>query len=219
MLRPLFTALLTVSIAVAPRRSEPAILNCNRPEAEALRGAPAGVRRISKHRLAIRWSKGVRGFVDSGVVEGEMAGVRYQYCGFALGYHLIQKDEDGLRSGVLLDTSTGRLLSAGQMVNFSPDGTRYFATQQPDGLDGEEWLLYSRPGVRLWKGLSGIVTKSAPGGYEYFTATLEGPRWSARGELEATARCAADTTRTTVVTLVASGRQYRWMPTVRCRAT
>lgn len=94
MLRPVFTALLTVSVAVAPMPHVPATLNCNRPEAEALRGAPAGVRRISKHHLAIRWSKGIRAFLDSGVVEGELAGVRYQYCGFALGYHLIQKAEE-----------------------------------------------------------------------------------------------------------------------------
>ena len=219
MLRLLIAAVLTASGVAVFKPSEPATLNCHQPEAEVLHAAPAAVRRISKHRLSVRWSRGVRTFVDSGIVEGELGGVRYEYCGFALGYHLIHKEEEGLFTGVLLDTATGRLLPAGQTVTFSPDTSHYFATQQPDGLDGEEWLLYSRRGVRLWKGLSGIVAKATPGGYEYFIATLEAPRWSSRGEVEATLRCAADTTRTTAVTLVATGGRYRWMPTVECRET
>jgi hypothetical protein len=147
-----------------------------------------------------------------------MDGIRYEYCGFALGFHLIRKADDGLFTGVLLDSTSGKVLPAGQTVIFAPGSARYFATQQPDGLDGEEWLLYSRAGSRLWKGVAGILAKSLQGNWDYFIATLERPHWSAAGELEATLRCAADTTQTTAVTLRAEAKRYAWVPTVRCPA-
>jgi len=127
--------------------------------------------------------------------------VAYQYCGFGLGFHLIRKSDEGLFTGVLLDTKTGRVLPAGKTVIFAPDTSRYFAVQQPDGLDGEEWLLYSRGGTRLWKGLSGVEAKSPMGNWTYFIATLQQPHWSTTGELEAILRCADDTTKTAVVRL------------------
>ena len=218
MLHLLLTALVTASATSLPGQNPSSTLSCDRPEAAVLRTAPSGVRRVSKHRLIIRWTGGVRAFADTGDDNGELGGVRYEYCGVVLGYHLIRKVDDGLSTGVLLDTATGRLLPAGQMVSFSPDTTRYFATQQPDGMDGEEWLLYSRRGVQLWKGESGISAKSASLGYEYFIATLEAPHWSPRGQVEASLRCVNDTTRTTMVSLVASGARYRWTPIEHCHA-
>jgi hypothetical protein len=164
----------------------------------------------------VPWSKGVRAFADSGTVEGEMSGVAYQYCGFAHGYHLIRKNEEALFTGVLLDTLTGSVLPAGHTVIFAPDTTRYFAAQQPDGLDGEEWLLYTRGGARIWKGLSGLEARSATGNWTYFIATFEQPRWSTAGDLQATLRCANDTTKTAVVTLRSTRGRYRWMPGIVC---
>jgi hypothetical protein len=212
-------ALLVVAGFAAAQAQSVPTLSCAESEIVALRSASPGVQRSSKHRLDIRWVKGTRSFADSGVVEGDMDGIRYQYCGFALGYHLIRKADNGLFTGVLLDTTTGKALPAGQTVIFAPGGERYFATQRPDGLDGEEWLIYSRTGSRLWKGVSGILAKSPQGEWDYFVATLERPHWSAAGELEATLRCTADRNRTTTVTLRAAGRRYAWDPPVRCAAS
>ena len=191
-------------------------LTCGESEASALRAAPASVRRDAAHRLSIAWAKGTRVFEDSGVVDGDMGGVRYEYCGAAHGYHLIRKADEGLFTGVLLDTATGRVLPAGHTVVFSPDASKYFAAQQPDGLDGEEWLIYARSGVQVWKGLSGIEAKSREGNWTTFIAILDQPRWTSSNELQATLRCASDTTRTTTVTLRPSAGHYAWMPNVKC---
>lgn len=191
-------------------------LACGESEVTALRAAPPGVRRVSKERLTIRWARGTRVFRDTGVVAGEIGGTAYQYCGPVLGYHLIRKADEGMFTGVLLDTATGKLLPAGQVVMFAPDSARYFATQQPDGLDGEEWLVYSGTGTRIWKGLSGISAKASGGSYDYFVATLEAPHWTSQGELSATLRCASDTTRTSAVTLRRTAARYSWVPAVHC---
>jgi hypothetical protein len=208
--------LLTAALAAFSSQSASNALSCGRSEAAALHDAPKGVERVSKSRLLVPWSKGLRPFADSGTVEGEMSGVAYQYCGFTYGYHLVKKNEEELFTGVLVDTLTGRVLPAGHTVIFAPDTTRYFAAQQPGGLDGEEWLLYTRGGARIWKGLSGVEAKSPTGSWTYFIATLEQPRWSTAGDLQATLRCADDTTKSAVVTLRFSRGRYRWMPAVAC---
>lgn len=217
MMHGLVLSLLSVTaLAAKPVHSDSHILACVKSEAFALGNAPPSVRRISADRLRIEWRKGTRFFVNSGLEDGELAGIRYEYCGSALGYHLIGKLDDGLFTGVLLDTASGNVLPAGRTVQFAPDGARYLATQQPDGLDGEEWLVYSQAGTQLWKGESGISAKSREGNWEYFIATLEQPRWSVAGELEATLQCTADTTQMATVTLRASGGHYIWVPTIEC---
>lgn len=215
-------SLVTVIFAVTasspvPAQSASLSLACGRSETEALVDAPQqSVHRTSEHRLQVTWAKGARVFADSGLEPGGLAGIRYEYCGYADGLHLIGKRADDLFTGVLLDAANGKVLPAGKTVSFAPDATRYFVTQQPDGLDGEEWLIYSRAGAQLWKGESGISAQSAKGNWRYFVATLEQPRWSAGGELAATLRCSADTTQTATVTLRASGGQHQWMPKVEC---
>jgi Uncharacterized protein conserved in bacteria len=214
---PKLSVALLFAAAVAALQSGggPAVA-CGRSEATALRAPPVRARRVSKDRLAIRWARGTRVFRDTGVVEGEIGGTAYEYCGPVLGYHLIRKAEEGLITGVLLDTATGTLLPAGQVVMFAPDGGRYFATQQPDGLDGEEWFVYSRAGTRLWKGQSGISARSSHGGYDYFVATLEAPHWTNAGKLGATLRCASDSTRTAAVTLRATAGRLSWAGSALC---
>jgi hypothetical protein len=208
--------LLIVAVVAALQSDGRRTRACGKSEDTALRAAPVAVRRVSKDRLMIRWARGIRIFRDTGVVAGELGGTAYEYCGQVLGYHLIRKADEGLFTGVLLDTVTGKLLPAGQFVMFAPDSARYFATQQPNGLDGEEWLVYSRTGTRVWKGLSGISAKASDAKYDYFIATLESPHWTSEGELSATLRCASDTTRTAAVTLKRSGARYSWAPVMRC---
>jgi hypothetical protein len=206
-----------MTFATVPAQGESLSLACEQAETAALTNAPRTVHRVSKERLRIEWSKGVRLFVNSGIEEdGGMEGIRYEYCGSVLGHHLISKQDNGLSTGLLLNTASGKVLPAGHTVIFAPDATRYFAIQQPDGLDGEEWLIYSRAGNQLWQGLSGISAKPREGHWEYFVATLEQPRWSSAGELEATLRCAVNTEKTATVTLRASGGAYQWVPAIEC---
>ena len=50
--------------------------------------------------------------------------------------------KDSLFSGKLLFDSTGQLLDAGRSVYMSPDGKRFLAVEQEDGMDGELWAVY-----------------------------------------------------------------------------
>jgi hypothetical protein len=203
-------------LAASPVLSDTFTLACGQSESVALGDAPPSVRRMSTDRLRIKSAKGARFFVNERLEPGTLDGIGYEYCGFAHGYYLIGKFDEGLFTGVLLEAASGKVLPAGRTVKFAPDGARYFAVRQPDGLDGEEWMVYSRDGSELWMGLSGIRAKSQRGNWEYFIATFEEPRWSDAGELEATLRCAADTTKTGIATLRMSGGQYVWVPTIEC---
>jgi hypothetical protein len=206
----------TVAVLFAPQQPSGRAAQCGHHEAAALRAAHGAAQRASKDRLLVKWAHGTHVFVDSGYHEGDMDGVRYEYCAPVLGYQLIAKADEGLFTGVLVDTATGRILPGGTRVEFAPDTSRYFAVQQPDGLDGEEWLLYSRAGGRLWKGVSGIEAKSHQGDWTYFIAVLDQPHFNPHGVLRARLRCSADTTRSTTVTLQRSGVRFAWLPTMAC---
>ena len=193
-------------------------MDCSRKEAIALREAPLGASRVSKHRLTVKWSAGVATFRDSGLVDGYLGGIGYEYCGYSssAGLHLINKSDGDVFTGVLLSQATGKIMAAGKSVMFAPDMS-YFATAQPDGLDGEEWFVYSPTGVRRWKGLSGISAKHPTLKYNYFIATLEEPHWSANGELQATLKCSGGSQSPTVVTLRQQNKAWTWLPTVACK--
>ena len=214
-------ALLIGSVANAQRTMtcEPLVGQGQEKEVPYLKLAPHGASRPAKHRLAVRWAKGVREFADKApYMEDEEDGSRFLYCGFdpELSLHLIYKIDEASSRGVLLDDATGRVLPAGETVIFSGDFQRYFASVQPEGLDGNEWHVYSRDGTEIWKGLSGISAKHPTLGYDYFIATLESPRWSAANELEATLKCASgDTTAHTVMLRPVKGG-YNWSPAVHC---
>jgi hypothetical protein len=220
MLRfPLVPIAIIVLFAKSGAQSPASTLDCNTDESVVLRSAPLGAARVSKQRLTVRWAGGTRVFQDSGLVEGYMDGVSYQYCGYSpdAKFHLIHKHDEAVLTGVLLDHTTGKVLPAGQRVVFAPGGSGYFATVQPDGLDGEEWYVYSIRGAQIWKGLSGITAKHPKLKYDYFIASLEEPRWSASGELQATLKCADGNHAATVVTLKRKGAGYAWQPAVACR--
>ena len=194
-------------------------MNCSsRREAAALRDAPLGASRATKHRLTVKWSSGVATFRDSGATDGELGGIAYYYCGYAAGprLHLIGKQDGDLVTGVLLNHVTGKLLPAGTSVAFAPDMS-YFAATQTDGVDGEEWYVYSPVGVRQWEGSSVINAKHPTLKDDRLNATLEAPHWSAHGELQATHRCAAGGGRhPTLVTLTLANGSRKWLPMVSC---
>lgn len=179
--------------------------------------APMGAKRVSKHHLRVNWAGGGTDFIDKPPYDEPLDGTWYSYCGFnpTLNVHLIHKSIADIFTGVLLDNATGKLIPAGDYVSFSNDKKKYFATVQPNGLDGQEWYLYSRDGTLIWKGLSGISENN--GRYEYFIAELDDPRWSAGGELQSTLVCAADQSkRKTTVTLTLTGNKWEWLPIVAC---
>ena len=170
--------------------------------------------------MIVHWRHGTATFRDSGNVAGEIGGVEYEYCGYSpeVEMHLIRKSDDDLFTGVLLDSASGLILPAGKSVTFAPDHSRYFARAQSDGVDGEDWYLYSRTGLRLWRGMSFVSAKNGKDGSDFVAATLEEPHWSATGELRATFTCSVDKKSTTVLTLTARSGVWAWQPKVDCSA-
>ena len=224
----LLIRLLSIAVVVALSAAETQAqrtLGCEAPfgqgerkEQAFLQRAPHGASRLSKHQLTVGWAGGTARFVDKApYMEGEQAGSRYLYCGFSpeLAMHLIYYAHDELSEGLLLDDRNGKRLPAGDFVAFSPRNDAYFIARQPDGLDGQEWRLYSRDGKVLWKGLSGIEARKE---WTYFVATLKAPRWNDRGELQATLTCTVGNQPhlSATVTLVHQQSAWRWLPVVDC---
>jgi hypothetical protein len=146
-----------------------------------------------------------------------MGGIDYRYCGYdpVSGFHLVFKHDDTMFAGLLLEQATGRMLPAGQGVLFAPDGDRYFATAQPDGLDGEEWHIFSIRQGELWQGVSSIPARDSSVSFTYNNAELTNPHWSAGGELQATLTCRGSP-QSEPVTLRHQGGGYTWLPVVAC---
>lgn len=197
-------------------------LNCRTADERrpaVLQQAPNGVRRLDRHTLEVRWQRGRMLFRDSAPFDEPLMGVHWRYCLYdrASGFHLIQKLDENLGTGVLLQESTGQVLDAGRYVIFSPHHRQYFAARQPNGLDGEQWILFSANGHRLWQGLSGINGRDP----DVFIAELSQPRWNAQGRLQATHTCMRDyekppSPRRQTVTLEFTGGRYRWLPVIPC---
>src|SRR4051794_3968493 len=74
-----------VSTAVAAKESNP-LLSCETQKVEraALKQAPKGARRVSKHVLVVTLENGAQRFVDKPPHDdgGEMGGVHWRYCGY-----------------------------------------------------------------------------------------------------------------------------------------
>jgi hypothetical protein len=135
------------------------VLNC--PDSDVLSQAPHGARRIGKHVLDVRWAGGTHRFKDEGLVDGEIGGVAWTYCGYdpVSHVHLIYKadGDHSLFTGVLLDDKTGALRPGGESVIMAPDQKFYFTYSQEDGMDGQVTDLYRRDGKKLGEGYSGML--------------------------------------------------------------
>jgi len=167
----------------------------------------------------VNWEGGVREFRDTGTQDGYLGGTAYRYCGFSevVGLHLVGVMEEDVFTGALLDHGTGRVMTAGKAVMFTPDGSKYFARVQPNGLDGERWYLYERDGSMFWEGLSGVSEQHPSLGYDYFVATLDRPRWNDAGDFQASLSCTIGRAGpVTTVTLTRDGSGWTWLPVIRC---
>jgi hypothetical protein len=204
------------STAAAAKDSQP-ILSCENQKVEsaALKQAPKGARRVSKHVLEITLEKGSQRFVDK-PPHDDGGGVHWRYCGYDdhAKAHLIEMTDEGSYSGDLLLGATGKLLHAGHTVLFSPNREEFLAIKQEAGVDGEHWAVYDTGGKTIWRGYAGTVAKVD--GMDAVVSTFEYPRWTKRGELSARFICSSSKI-SGVVTLARSpAGNWGWRGHAKC---
>jgi hypothetical protein len=182
--------------------SQNLVLDCDTSEIK-MNKAPHGVRRIDEHTLEVKFAGGTKSFKDEPPFDYELDGVEYDYCDYnaAVKFHLIKKRDQDLFTGILLNETTGKLLDAGELVIFSPDGKQYFAARQPDGMDGMQWLIFTVNGELEWQGDS-------------MADTLIEPAWNSEGKFQAKYRCGDEDYKTVVLTK--SGKEWSWDPEAKC---
>jgi len=130
-------------------------------EAGWMKTSPHGAKRVGKYELQVRWAKGVQVFKDKPPYGEKLGSSWYAYCGFFVwagqGLHLIVMTDGDTFTGEMMDDATGKILPAGKTVWTSFSGEYYAATERPDGLNGENAMLFTREGKLLWKGYSGVL--------------------------------------------------------------
>jgi hypothetical protein len=211
-----FASFAFVSSAVLGKEAQ-STLSCEKQKLErsALKQAPMGVRRVSKHVLEIFSNRGAQRFIDNPPPEG-MAGVHWRYCGYDARSkaHLIAMSDGGAFSGELLLESTDTLVHAGHTVVFSRDRKAFLAIQREAGADGEHWAVRDAAGKTIWEGYAGALAKGD--GVETVVATFERPRWNKRGVLTARFVCASSKVRGTVILARRPTGDWRWHGRGRC---
>ena len=208
------------AVAMSGRAAEsPTVFSCANAKVEriALKQAPGTAHRVNKHLLEVVSQKGIRRFVDKPPYdEGEMAGVRWRYCGYdaRVKAHLIEMIDESAYSGYLLWDETGKRMRAGHTVLFAPKGAAFLAIEQEDGVDGENWTVHDATGKAIWKGYAGTVANI--GGIDSVVSTFDRPRWTRQGTLAARFVCTSSKING-IVTLVrsASGNWY-WRGQGKC---
>lgn len=178
-------------------------------EALELQNAPHPSMRIGKHALAIGWLHGKHIFRDSPPFDEPLDGIAWYYCGYSpqLKMHLIGEDDIDVFTGVLLNDANGSILPAGKIVEFSPDGRRYFAYEQPDGQDGPTLKLYKSDGKLLWKGFDGLTSKNQ----KWVNADFETVEWTRDDRL--LAEYTVSGVRHKLILSLSSDGNWHWKPT------
>lgn len=204
--------------AVLANDSQP-VLSCETETTEqaALKQAPMGARRLEEHVLEVITQRGPKRFVDKPPHDvDEMGGLHWRYCGYydQTKAHLIEWTDASAYSGDLLLDDTGRLLTAGHTIVFSPSGKKFLAIKQVAGEDGEEWAVYDMTGKTIWKGYAGTLAKVD--GINTVVSSFERPQWTRQGELKAHYVC-ADSKMHGVVTLTqAPSGSWNWRGHGKC---
>jgi hypothetical protein len=208
-----------VSVSVAAEESQP-LLSCETQKTEraALKQAPNGAHRVSKHVLMVTLENRTQRFVDKPPHGdgGEMGGVHWRYCGYNADAkaHLIEMTDESSYSGDLLLGETGKLLHAGHTVLFSPNRKEFLAITQEAGVDGENWTVSDTTGKTLWKGYAGTTAKVE--GSEMVVSTFERPRWTKKGELTAQYVCASSKTSGAVTLAQSASGGWSWRGHGKC---
>lgn len=175
--------------------------------------APDIVSRVNEHQLKIVTKSGTVLLVDKPPYNEPLSGVRYQFCDRRAGFLLVLMRDETQFTGQLINEETGAVTDAGEYVLMSSDRRAYFATEQPDGLDGQEWSIHAVGGKRSWSGYSFFSQRGNPNRpYAY----LENPAWLPSGEFTATASCASNIEIKWTVKLVKNRGEWSWQPQRKC---
>jgi hypothetical protein len=211
-----FASFAFVSSAVLGKEAQ-STLSCEKQKLErsALKQAPMGVRRVSKHVLEIFSNRGAQRFIDNPPHEG-MAGVHWRYCGYdaRAKAHLVAMIGGSSYSNDLLLEATDELVHGGHTVVFSRDRKAFLAVKREAGVDGEHWVVRDAAGKTIWEGYAGRLAKVD--GMETVVATFERPRWTARGVLTARFVCASSKVRGVVTLARLPTGDWRWRGRGRC---
>ena len=149
---------------------------------------------VADGHIKIDWQGGSTNLMDDPNDDHPLVGTYYEYCDYypEVKLHHITMAVDDVFTGILLSDETGKVLDAGQVVLFDSTYSRYFTSRQPNGLDGEEWLLYSIDGKQLWQGYSGVSAIDEKTGVTYFETILFAPWFDMQGDLNARGACFQD---------------------------
>lgn len=197
-----FIIFLLITSAINSQTNSDLMLDCGSSESN-LNKSPHGARRMDEHTLEVKFSGGSKTFKDEGPFDYDLDGVEYNYCDYnaAVKFHLIRKRDQDLFTGILLNESNGKILDAGQLVIFSPDHKKYFASRQPNGMDGSQWFIFTVAGQLEWRGDS-------------MADTLIEPNWSPAGKFQAKYRCGDEDYKPVVLTK--AGKEWSWVPEPKC---
>ena len=151
----------------------------NEVETKFFKQAASGAARISEHIIELKYSGGIKRFIDKPPYEPLGSGTLWCYCGYDTDdkFYLVGKHEGDLFGGVIVFEGDGKTLSAGHTVIVSPDKKRFLAIEQHSGVDGEHWTLNTMDGKTLWTGYSGILERSPGNNYDTVYAEFLSPSW------------------------------------------
>ncbi|MDM5175754.1 hypothetical protein PO883_00820 [Massilia sp. DJPM01] len=183
-------------------------------EAARIRAAAAGVvTRTSQRALRVQAGGKTLAFADEPPYDDPYGGMRYAFCARKEGFILVLAGDFYLGTGKLINEATGALTPAGESVMLSPDRRAYFASAQPNGLDGSSWAIYALDGRQSWEGYNFLPHPVKPG---HMAATLADQRWEANGEFSTLASCFYGKSAPWRVKLVKSDGAWDWRPRRTC---
>lgn len=208
-----------LGLAASFAHAEALKLECADPrgkgvEAKLIKSLAAGVvERRGKHELRIKTAKGLRKLVDKPPHDEPVSGLHYHFCDRKEGFVLLWVENEATFTGQLVNEATGQVTPAGETVLFSPDKRAYWASEQPDGLDGQVWKIHAANGVLSWSGYN-FLTEKGNSGKMY--AHLANPAWAANGQFIAQAQCLNKLERTWKVRLARISGEWDWRPKKAC---
>jgi hypothetical protein len=211
-----FASLAFFSSTVSGKAS-PSTLSCKTQKVErtALKQAPMGARRVSRHVLEIMSNRGAQRFIDN-PPHDRIGGVHWRYCGYdtRAKAHLVAMIDGSSHSGDLLLESTDKLVHAGHTVVFSRDRKAFLAIRQESGGNGANWAVHDAAGKTIWEGYAGTLAKVD--GMETIVSRFERPRWNRHGVLTARFVCASSKGRGVVTLARRAAGDWRWRGHGKC---
>ncbi|WP_338844978.1 hypothetical protein V8J88_14955 [Massilia sp. W12] len=169
--------------------------------------------RTKAHLARVKSGAGWLEFADTPPFDEPLSGVLHTFCDMRGEYLLLAVADEGRFGGKLVHLPSGRITPGGLSVHFSRDGRAYFANEQPDGLDGNEWMIYAQDGRLSWQGYNFIEQSGKPGHVDTF---LSDPRWLPNGEFSAKASCDEAGSHQWPVKLIKQNGQWEWQPRRKC---